>query len=345
MTSQTDQGGYCAGITFTTSLDTVMVSNNTFVHVEEGFHVNCTHNCEPPASNTWKNFTAQNNDFSGIHRIAMEMQPQPSANIKIQYNSLHDFTNGYFSTMGISSACCDTGATSPGTIDSNNVIIANSPAPNAPPEYIPFGIEFWGNGALAQGNLIQGYWANGISWGYAPNAVISNNNICGPNMAAKNWYISNEEHQATPTISSNTTSATCSTVASTPPTISPAAGAISSGTTVTLSDSGLNHSVYYTTDGSTPTMSSTLYTGPFSVSPGTTVKAIGMWGQGANAKSYPAGYGYVPSSVVTASYTSAVAPGPVGKVTVCPSHERNARAMPDKLGRRQTALSARSCSR
>ena len=217
MTSQTDQGGYCAGITFTTSLDTVMVSNNTFVHVEEGFHVNCTHNCEPPASNTWKNFTAQNNDFSGIHRIAMEMQPQPSANIKIQYNSLHDFTNGYFSTMGISSACCDTGATSPGTIDSNNVIIANSPAPNAPPEYIPFGIEFWGNGALAQGNLIQGYWANGISWGYAPNAVISNNNICGPNMAAKNWYISNEEHQATPTISSNTTSATCSTVASTPP--------------------------------------------------------------------------------------------------------------------------------
>ena len=44
-----------------------------------------------------------------------------------------------------------------------------------------------------------------------------------------------------------------------------------------------------------------------------------MWGQGANAKSYPAGYGYVPSSVVTASYTSAVAPGPVGKVTVAPA--------------------------
>ncbi len=123
---------------------------------------------------------------------------------------MHDFTNGYFSTMGISSACCDTGATSPGTIDSNNVLIANSPAPNAPPEYIPFGIEFWGNGALAQGNLIQGYWANGISWGYAPNAIISNNNICGPNMASTNAYISNEEHQATPAISSNTTSPTCS---------------------------------------------------------------------------------------------------------------------------------------
>jgi hypothetical protein len=36
-----------------------------------------------------------------------------------------------------------------------------------------------------------------------------------------------------------------------------------------------------------------------------TVKAIGMWGSGANVKTYPTGYGFVPSSSVSANYTSA----------------------------------------
>ncbi len=316
MTEQTDQGGYCSGIVFTASLNNITVSNNTFLHLEEGFHVNCTQpGCVPPSSNTWKNFTATHNDFSQIHRIGMEMQPQPSSNIVIQYNSAHDFINAYYATTGISSACCNNGADSPGTIDSDNVLIANFPAPNSPPNYIPFAIEFWGNGALAQHNLVQGFWANGIAYGYAPNAIISDNNLCGPDMALSgNGYIKNEEHQAVPTILNNTTSLTCSAVTSVAPAISPASGSASGPVTVTLSDTGTNHSIYYTIDGSTPTTSSTLYTGPFSVPAGTTVNTIGMWGQGANAKSYPAGYGYVPSGVVSATYvSSAVAKRPSSK--------------------------------
>jgi hypothetical protein len=38
------------------------------------------------------------------------------------------------------------------------------------------------------------------------------------------------------------------------------------------------------------------------------VKTIGMWGRGANPKSYPSGYGYVPSPVVSASYTAGSVP-------------------------------------
>ena len=39
-----------------------------------------------------------------------------------------------------------------------------------------------------------------------------------------------------------------------------------------------------------------------------TVKAIGMWGQGANTYSYPSGYGFVPSSVASATYTGTSPP-------------------------------------
>ena len=314
MNEQTDDGGLCSAILFQNSNTNVTANNNTVAYLEEGFKILPQRYCA--------NCTFDNNDFGYIHRIAIEFQIFTAKGpLFIEHNSFHDFVDGYYSTMGISTPCCFDGSEAVNSTVSDNVLIANNPAPNAPPEYIPFAVEFWGDGSLAQHNLIQGYWDNGITWGYvSPSTAIQYNNICGPNMAAKNWFVSNEEHQTTViTTTPNTTSATCSTVASTPPAISPAAGAISSGTTVTLSDSGLNHSVYYTTDGSTPTMSSTLYTGPFSVSPGTTVKAIGMWGQGANAKSYPAGYGYVPSSVVSASYTSAVAPGPVGKVTAAPT--------------------------
>src|SRR6202044_2898774 len=43
---------------------------------------------------------------------------------------------------------------------------------------------------------------------------------------------------------------------------------------------------------------------------------LGMWGQGANPTSYPTGYGYLPSSVVTASYTAAgsMAKQPAAKI-------------------------------
>ncbi|HEY5328995.1 MAG TPA: chitobiase/beta-hexosaminidase C-terminal domain-containing protein [Acidobacteriaceae bacterium] len=56
------------------------------------------------------------------------------------------------------------------------------------------------------------------------------------------------------------------------PAISPAGGTFATAQTVTLSDSAPGATIYYTTNGSTPTTASTKYTAPFTVSaPGTTI--------------------------------------------------------------------------
>jgi hypothetical protein len=309
MSQNTDDGGDCIGIYFQSNLNGVTVENNTFTHLEEGFHVLCFGDvCTGASSPNWTNFTAQWNDFNNIHRIAAEMQPQNATNVILQYNSYENaFAPSTFS-MGFSLACCAgiSGATVP--FINNNVLLANTAPAGA---YIAYAIEWWGNGAQANNDLIQGYWANGIVWGQGgPPWEVENTIVEGPYMSGgEGCSICNEQvpggSSSTPTQSGNTVSTTITPVTSTAPTISPAGGAVSGATTVTLADSGTNHSIYYTTDGSTPTTSSALYTAPFSVSAGTTVKALGMWGQGANPRSYPSGYGYVPSSVVTASYTAA----------------------------------------
>jgi Legume lectin domain/Chitobiase/beta-hexosaminidase C-terminal domain/Bacterial lectin len=59
-----------------------------------------------------------------------------------------------------------------------------------------------------------------------------------------------------------------------PPTFSPAAGTYSSAQTVTISETTTGATVYYTTDGSNPTTSSTVYSGPITVGATETVQAI-----------------------------------------------------------------------
>jgi hypothetical protein len=88
---------------------------------------------------------------------------------------------------------------------------------------------------------------------------------------------------------------TITTITVSTPTDSPGAGTYSSTQSVTLSCATSGASIYYTTDGSTPNATKTLYTGAFNISVTTTLKAIGI-------KS-----GYTNSSILSSVYTISVA--------------------------------------
>jgi hypothetical protein len=78
------------------------------------------------------------------------------------------------------------------------------------------------------------------------------------------------------------------------PTFIPAAGAVSDGTPVTIASAGGDR-IYYTTDGSTPTRTSSVYTQPVAVSPPMTLKALAVKA------------GHDDSAVASAVYTAAPA--------------------------------------
>lgn len=87
-------------------------------------------------------------------------------------------------------------------------------------------------------------------------------------------------------LSSQTVTQTAAT-----PTFSPAAGTYSSAQTVTISDSTTGAKIYYTTNGTTPTTSSSVYSSPLNISSTATVKAIAV------------ASGYTNSAVASAAYT------------------------------------------
>jgi arabinogalactan endo-1,4-beta-galactosidase len=76
--------------------------------------------------------------------------------------------------------------------------------------------------------------------------------------------------------SSASSSTTTTPITATAPTFSPAAGTYSTAQTVTISDAIAGATIYYTTDGTTPTTSSTKYTSAISVSSTETIQAIAV---------------------------------------------------------------------
>ena len=82
-----------------------------------------------------------------------------------------------------------------------------------------------------------------------------------------------------------------------PPILSPGAGTYTTPQSVSITDSTPGAAIYYTTDGTTPTTSSTPYTGPITVSSTQSIEAIAV------------ASGYANSAVTSATYTISSASG------------------------------------
>ena len=89
----------------------------------------------------------------------------------------------------------------------------------------------------------------------------------------------------------------CNTLTTATPTFSPAGGAYTASQSVKISDSDTSTTVqiFYTTDGSTPSSGSTLYSGPITVSSTETISAIAVGSSAGSVEN--------PSAPATATYT------------------------------------------
>ena len=191
---------------------------------------------------------------------------------------------------GVSSAASPVYSVAPGTYSTTQTVaIATSTSPN---NYICYVLsstvptlypQVDNNGGCTVGTLYS-----------SPVSISSTATLyamAGSNNAAFGTNVANPAGLGAPsTLVAGTYTISSSSPAATP-TLSPVAGPYSSAQSVSITDATSNATIYYTTNGTTPTTSSTQYTGPITVSSTETLKAMA------------AATGDTNSAVASAAYT------------------------------------------
>jgi hypothetical protein len=342
-------GGYCTGIGTHTTMSNMTFENNFIYFQEEGIK---------GYEGSWlcTNCIISYNDVSNWHRIAIEVQvgspTTPGTTFYYQYNSVHDPYYVGEGTFGISAASgCNNDNPSGNTCTAHvdgNVLVENYPVNSSNP-YNGIGIEFWSadSASTANYNIVQGVFSTELMisedgsmtgngnllqspYGHGGNNTPS---LCGPQYGTSNsygWNAMEDGPVNTPTGTGNVCQFINGSVqTSATPSVSPAGGAVSVGTVVTIGTTGTNRDTnttqWCTTDSSTPvpgTGTATIMTS-YTVTSNVTLKCVGMWGAANQPTTYATGplsgtYGYQPSGVVTNSYTvgGSIAPPPGLGVTV-----------------------------
>jgi Chitobiase/beta-hexosaminidase C-terminal domain len=320
-------GSFCSAITMRGNFTDFSYEYNVVQQQEQGIKGVEGGNGKPP-SNLFViiNAVFRYNDLSFIHRAFAETQMSP-INKKYPFvfsnNDLHDPAEPSFTNWALSSPQVDYNEVT------DNLVITNV-KPNG--ALWPPGYEWWGTASLSH-NLSQGYNGCPMEFGYGvtPEATIEDNILQTPTspcsialadgtkvLGLGNEFPGDIKFQHFPRITGNTFSSKITNFVSTAPKISPGSDNFTGSQEVTIIDDGNvsdkgprgNTTIWYTKDGSTPAPKSGTSIGCASpckirVNATTTIKAVGMWGAITQPARYPAGFGYVPSAQVSATYTSA----------------------------------------
>jgi hypothetical protein len=195
-------------------------------------------------------------------------------------------------------------------VGSANYTLAGAPAPAATPTFTPVsGTTFSSTLSVSIADATPGATIYYTTNGSAP--TTSSSVYSGPITVSATTTVN---AIATASGFSQSAVGTASyTLASAPspaatPTLSPATGTTFSSTlSVSIADATPGATIYYTTNGTTPTTSSPVYSGAFNISASTTVNAIAV------------ATGYTQSAVGSASYTLTGASTPVATPTFTPA--------------------------
>jgi Chitobiase/beta-hexosaminidase C-terminal domain/Bacterial Ig-like domain (group 2) len=330
-----DSGGRCAATWVNGYNNYLTWSDNTVNLTEEGLKLSQ----QSAFGIASINADVENNNMQGNSRIMIESQEDTNGAGIYSHNAFYQPFNPSYNTFELSLPQY-TPSISPTHVISDDVFIGNVPVTfGGAGGHYGIGLELWGAGSIATYNLFQGGngpptcpaggWCSG--WqiclgGTFTNGTVINNYFSGndvwtgtPNDMHNS--LTYEESAASSNAgliqTPNTVVQNSTTIPVAAPVIQATAG--SGGSTITLSDSDTNHrlTIFYTTDGSTPTPfrpgstagTSKVYAAPFTIPAGTTVKTIASWGQGANQGIVFPSFGYVPSSVTALGVTPAAIAG------------------------------------
>jgi rhamnogalacturonyl hydrolase YesR len=247
----------------------------------------------PAVIKAWNGMVATAVHSNGFLGYVQGQGTEPSSSQPTTSNSTADFGVGLFLEAG------------------NQVakLASSSETPVAAPTFNPGGGTFSSAQTVTISTTTSGasirYTTDGSTPSETAGAIYSGPVSIGSTTTLKALAYESGFTDSTVTSATYTISTGGGTVAT--PTFSPAGGTYTSAQTVKLSDSTSGATIHYTTNGTTPTTSSTVYSGAISVSSTTTIEALGALSGDSN------------SSVASATYTINISTPTVATPTFSPA--------------------------